>query len=98
MVIDAFKKKRKRRRRRGEEIYSIFTTPRKPKTIFSHGRLRVHVVAKSRLLPYATVNDYTAYLTMSLARSSTAFDPSPSDPGFFEREKERLIEDISTVS
>jgi hypothetical protein len=35
---------------------------------------------------------------MSLARSSTAFDPSPSDPGFFEREKERLIEEISTVS
>jgi hypothetical protein len=35
---------------------------------------------------------------MSLARSSTAFDPSPSDPGFFEREKERLIEEVSTVS
>jgi len=43
-------------------------------------------------------SNYTAYLTMSLARSSTAFDPSPNDPGFFEREKDRLIEEISTVS
>lgn len=35
---------------------------------------------------------------MSLARPSVAIDPSPSDPSFFEREKERLIEEISTVS
>jgi hypothetical protein len=35
---------------------------------------------------------------MSLARSSTAFDSSPSEPGFFEREKAKLIDEISTVS
>jgi hypothetical protein len=35
---------------------------------------------------------------MSLARSSTAFDTSPNDPDFFDREKERLIAEISTVS
>lgn len=34
---------------------------------------------------------------MSLARPSVAFEPSPSDPTFFEREKERLIEEISAV-
>jgi len=35
---------------------------------------------------------------MSLARPSIAFDNSPNEAGFFDRERDRLIEEISTVS
>lgn len=35
---------------------------------------------------------------MSLARPSVAFEPSPADPSFFERERERLVEEIGNVS
>lgn len=34
---------------------------------------------------------------MSLARPSVAFEPSPSDPSFFEKERERLVEEIGNV-
>ena len=35
---------------------------------------------------------------MSLARPSVAFEPSPADPSFFEKERERLVEEIGNVS
>ena len=55
------------------------------------------------LLCWVVLNDCTHYAAstvpfMSLSRPSTAFDSAVPAESFFERERDRLVEDISSVS
>lgn len=97
--------KEEKEKRKGNNEQSIFTLGRSDYSFLTvSGTEHVLMTGASGggrdWVISASIDLYTCSspTEMSLARSSVAFDPSPADPGFFEREKERLIEEISTVS